>query len=187
VDVVDLLLIAAGAMPIVAARDLRTARAAAFVVILAGIPLAAGGLPEPGQGAVKIAAVWTYIVVFLWFQHLLAGRTAAEGKLDRELRRIASDADALARAWPADALTARASRELILGRIGALEPPNQMWSLVVALHRSYYSLLLPAPEGYSAPTTRPNSAADLAQVREELVLAWEQALRPGKHDRERSQ
>lgn len=183
-DVVDLLVIVAGVLPVFVFRDLRTSRAAVFVAVLAGVLLLAGGLPQPLQGAVKIAAVWIYAIVFLWFQHLLAGRSAAEAKIDRELRRIDADANAMARAWPADAGQVRAGRESLLRRLDALEPPNHMWARVVALHHTYYGRLLSLPEDESAASGSPDpvSRVELEQVRQDLGSAWEQALRPGKRD-----
>lgn len=181
-DIVDLLIVVAGVLPVAVFRDLRTTRAILFVSVLAVMLLAAASLPEPVRGAIKIAVIWSYVVVFLWFQHVLAGRSAAEARIDKELRRIAADADRMVRAWPADLEAARARRESILNRIGTLEPPNRLWSRVIELQRTYYGLLLPlqARETVLSPST---TSPELDRIKQEIGSAWEEALRPGNRAR----
>lgn len=184
-DIVDLVLVAAGALLFLVSRDTRTLRAGGFLVVLGAAILLARGLPQPWQGVVKASAVWSYVVVFLCFQHLLAGRSAAEARIDRQLRRIAAEAGAKACNWPADDEQARASRDFILGKIAALEAPNQDWAHVVTLCHAYYGQLLMPPDGGSAASTNFDSSSatrNLDQMRSDLSVAWEEALRPGRRE-----
>lgn len=182
-DIVDLVIIIVAALPIIMVRDLRTLRAAAFLGLLSGLEVLGSALPQPAQFVVKSAAIWSYIVVFLWFQHVLAGRSAREAKIDRAMRSIAKDADALLLARPVDLADRTARRELILERISALQPPNPSWVLAVELFRSYYRHQLLPPEDQTTVARDPRAGSterELEQVRHDLDSAWKSALRPGR-------
>lgn len=57
-DIVDLVIIVVGALPIFVVRDLRTLRAAIFLGLLGGLEVLASALPQPAQFVVKSAAIW---------------------------------------------------------------------------------------------------------------------------------
>lgn len=184
---VDLAIIAAGALPILLYRDLRTARAVGFVAALGAIGLLASALPPLAQFIVKSGAVWSYVIVYLCFQHLLAGRSAAEARINGALRCIARDADELAHAGSTDKANADAGRASIFGRIRALQPPNPAWARVVELMDSYCRRRLGQPHDAATSGVEPTlaaPAAQLEQIARDLTSAWEHALHPETRPRD---
>jgi hypothetical protein len=187
VDVGDLLIVGGGLAFVLrwpSARNRRallTLGALASVYVIAAIVLS--GVPE---GAVKIAVVWSYVVIILRFPTLLGMLSAADAKIDRSLRTIFWSVNNALDGWrldpgpPSWAQTAEAC-ESALSRLESLPPVGRRWQATVEFIRRYISAVRDAATAFDphGPTPLPPEVTGpaLASLVRQIDDAWQGALR----------
>lgn len=173
-NLLGLAIIVVALLPALLSARLRTPRALFVFVGLTATFLAAAALPDPWSAAVKVAAVWIYVVALLGFQHWLAGMSRADAAFDKKLRGIANEARAAEHARAPDILDKRAA---VVNSLNALEPPSAAWARLVTLFRAYYRELLEPEPGDPAAADSEFGVQRLGAYREQIKRAWEDALR----------
>lgn len=176
---IELAIVAAAFAPVILAASLRTSRTVLVFVGLTFIFLAANWLSEPWAAALKVAVVWTYVVLLLGFQHWLSGRSRSDSAFDRKLREIVEKARAAESPNASDTLAKRAA---VVESLNALEPPSAAWARVVTLFRSYYQELLKPESVDQTGTDSELSNVRLEAYREQIQKAWEAVLRAPRQD-----
>ena len=197
VDPLDVVLLIGGLAFVLSSRRLRTSQTYAFLVGEAVVLLGANLVPEPGRFVVKATVIVAYVVVILYFQHLLVGISRSDSQLDEQLNKISADVNAALTEWakrestidpafaePARRLTAKVSQQAMT-TLDTLHPEDADWRRTVALMREYLEAVSDAAtmptDGERATGSQVRSAPALEALRDAVSVSWAQALTGGQH------